>query len=431
MKGRKEMTNTRRSRFIALMLTLVMMVAACSVSLFAFAVGEEDDPTANGEVTYPAAESLEESLETLDIHSYIHFGDSMSTGYMLGATQDELLNFNVATTEDGGIAFPTGNEHTTTHDRFNPYQYGSYPSLIAEALGLNEDQWYSFSREGLTTNDIHRIMDPSYYYMMDDQGKRNSDKAFETLFGSPENGQAELQFLSNKVQEMLPTVDLVTFGMGPNDIIISPLFDLLFKLQDATTGNTLYSGIVNQAASVALAYISDYNVAAAYSSLLEAADVVGSLPEILANVGVSLARGYMSVQQNWEAAVNLVRSVNQHAIIVCIGGYNATRDLQFADIDMVRVGKAMGVFTTIMNLYWANTCSLRDQYYFVDIRNVDLPQWPTMVEWPNMLMNGGFMGYFMYCSHPSALGHQQIAQRVIDTLFQEDGTNALPVESLI
>ncbi|MBR1704624.1 MAG: hypothetical protein IJ720_04590 [Clostridia bacterium] len=413
------MSQTKTRRFMAVLLAMVMMMVACSLSLFAFAVGEEEDPT------------LPESVENLNIHSYVHFGDSMSTGYMLGATQDEINAFNVQTTEDGGFAFPTGNPHTTTHDRFNPYQYGSYPSLIAEAFGLSEDQWYSFAREGLTTNDIHRIMDPSYYSQMDDQGKRNSDKAFETLFGTPQNGAEELAFLNAKAAEMLPKVDLVTFGMGPNDIIISPLFDVLFKLQDATAGNTLYSQIAHTAINTATSLVQNYDIVAAYQTLFDAADVIGSLPEILAAVGLSLARGYMAVQQNWEAAVNLVRSVNDHAIIVCIGGYNATRDLQFADIDLYRVGRNMGIFTTIMNLYWANSCSLRDQYYFVDIRNVDLPTWPTMVAWPGLLTGGGFMGYFMYCSHPSEKGHAQIADAVLDTLFQEDGTNTLPVTSLL
>ena len=146
---------------------------------------------------------------------------------------------------------------------------------------------------------------------------------------------------------------------------------------------------------------------------------------------LSIVRGYMAVQQNWEGVVNYIRSVNDHATIVCVGGYNATKDLQFADIDMVRIGTGMGIFTTIMNLYWANTCPLRDQYLFVDIRNVDLPAWPTMVEWPGKIAAGQFFGYFMSCSHPSYKGHEQIADAIMDALFQEEGTNTLPVTSLI
>ena len=414
------MTTSKSKRFLATLLALAMMLIASSVSLFAFA--EEE---------FAIDPSQAESIENLDIHSYMHFGDSMSTGYMLGATQDDINSFAVTTTEDGGMAFPTDNPRTTTHNRFNPYTKGSYPSLVADALNLSDDQWVSFAREGLTTNDIHRIIDPSFYYQMDDQAKRNDDKAFETLFGTPAEGKAELEWMQAEVAQRLPTVDLITFGMGPNDIIIGPLFDVLFKLQDATSGNTLYSSIVNNAANVALAYISDYNIAAAYQSLLQAADVVGSSPEIMAAVGLSLARGYMSVQQNWEACINYVRQYNKDAIIVCVGGYNATRDLQFFDMDMYRVGRNMGIFTTIMNLYWANTCSLRDQYYFVDIRNVDLPTWPTMVEWPGLLTGGGFMGYFMYCSHPSYLGHEQVANAIMDTLFEQDGTNTLPASSLL
>ena len=35
------------------------------------------------------------------------------------------------------------------------------------------------------------------------------------------------------------------------------------------------------------------------------------------------------------------------------------------------------------------------------------------------------------CSHPSYKGHEQIADAIMDALFQEEGTNTLPVTSLI
>ena len=406
------MTDTKNRRIVALLLSLVMMIAACSVSMFAFAVDEElQDPTLDTDEFNP---SLVESIESLDIKSYMHFGDSMSTGYMLGVAPED-----VATTDP----------MTLTHDEtsaLGPYTYGSYPSLIAEELGLESNQWYSFAREGLSTNDIHRIMDPSYYYQMDDKARRNSDQAF-TLLSTFD----ELERMQTRCAQMLPNADLITIGAGPNDIIIMPLMDLIFTLVDGIQGNTLYSGIMQQAASAAMTYLQAFNVAAAYDEVLTAAGAVGALPEAMAGVGVSLARGYMYLQQNFEAMVNQIRSVNKDAIIVVLGGYNATRDLQFANVDMYRIGRNMGIFTTVMNLYWANTCPLRNEYYFVDIRNVDLPTWPYMMDWPSLLMGGGFMGYFMYCSHPSALGHQQIAEAVMNTLYQEDGTNTLPVSSLL
>ncbi len=412
------MTHRKYStRLSAILLALVIMMTACSLSLVAFAVGEEDEGL--------------ESVENLNIKHYMHFGDSMSTGYMLGASQQEINAFNVNIDDNFNMSFPKGNITTTTHDLSFPYTYGSYPSLIAEALGLDDSQWYSFAREGLTTNDVHRILDPNYYNVMDDQAKRNSDQAFKTLFGTEAQGLNELHTMQAKAQQMLPSADLITIGMGPNDIIFSPLFDVLFVLKDAAQGNTLYANLVGNALKTTVAAIGDYNVAAAYSSILGVADVIGALPEIVSALMLSIVRGYMAVQQNWEGVVNYIRQYNQHATIVCVGGYNATRDLQFADIDMVRIGKGMGVFTTIMNLYWANTCPLRNEYYFVDIRNVDLPTWPTMVEWPGLLSGGGFFGYFMSCSHPTYKGHEQIADAILDTLFQEEGTNTLPITSLL
>lgn len=420
------MTTTKRSKIIAVLLAMVMILTASSLSLLAFAVGEEEEAS---EVAIPVDQI--ESLENLNIHNYMHFGDSMSTGYMLGATQAEIDSFAVNIDDNFNMSFPKGNITTTTHDWSFPYTYGSYPSLIADAFGLDNSQWYSFAREGLTTNDVHRILDPSYYNVMDAQAKRNSDQAFGTLFGTKEQGARELQLMQQKAAEMLPKADLITIGMGPNDIIFSPLFDVLFVLKDAASGNTLYAQLVGNALRTVLTSVGDMNVAAAYSTVLGVAEVIGALPEVVSALMLSIVRGYMAVQQNWEGVVNYIRAHNQHAAIVCVGGYNATKDLQFADIDMVRIGKGMGVFTTIMNLYWANTCPLRNQYYFVDIRNVDLPPWPTMIEWPGKIAAGQFFGYFMSCSHPSYKGHQQIADAILDALFQEEGTNTLPVTSLI
>ncbi len=419
------MTTTKRSKLIAILLAMVMILTASSLSLLAFAVGEDE---VEGEAL-PLDQI--ESLENLNVHNYMHFGDSMSTGYMLGATKAEIDAFAVNIDDNFNMSFPKGNITTTTHDWSFPYTYGSYPSLIAEAFGLSDNQWYSFAREGLTTNDVHRIIDPSYYNRMDDQAKRNSDQAFNTLFGTKAQGQRELQLMQQKAAQMLPNADLITIGMGPNDIIFSPLFDVLFVLKDAAAGNTLYAQLVGNALHSVAGMITDFNMAAAYQTILGVADVIGALPEVVSALMLSVVRGYMAVQQNWEGIVNYIRAYNQHAAIVCVGGYNATKDLQFADIDMVRIGKGMGIFTTIMNLYWANTCPLRNEYFFVDIRNVDLPPWPYMIEWPGKISAGQFFGYFMSCSHPTYKGHQQIADAVLDALFQEEGTNTLPVTSLI
>ena len=422
------MTRTKSTKLIAVLLSLIMMLGATSIGLLSFAVGEEETTAEEGLVL--PQESLD-SIENLNIKNYMHFGDSMSTGYMLGASQGEIDSFAVNVDDNFNMSFPKGNPNTTTHDWNNPYTYGSYPSLIAEAFGLDNSQWYSFAREGLTTNDVHRILDPNFYNQMDDQGKRNSDQAFGTLFGTQEQGKRELANMQALAQQMLPKADLITIGMGPNDIIFSPLFDVLFVLKDAAAGNTLYAQLVGNATKSIIMAMGGFDLMAAYSTLFSVADVIGALPEVVSAMMLSIVRGYMSVQQNWEGVVNYIRAHNQHATIVCVGGYNATKDLQFADIDMVRIGKGMGIFTTIMNLYWANTCPLRDQYLFVDIRNVDLPPWPTMVEWPGKMAAGQFFGYFMSCSHPSYKGHEQIANAILDALFQEEGTNTLPVTSLI
>ena len=422
------MTRTKSTKLIAVLLSLIMMLGATSIGLLSFAVGEEETTAEEGLVL--PQESLD-SIENLNIKNYMHFGDSMSTGYMLGASQGEIDSFAVNVDDNFNMSFPKGNPNTTTHDWNNPYTYGSYPSLIAEAFGLDNSQWYSFAREGLTTNDVHRILDPNFYNQMDDHGKRNSDQAFGTLFGSQEQGKRELANMQALAQQMLPKADLITIGMGPNDIIFSPLFDVLFVLKDAAAGNTLYAQLVGNATKSIIMAMGGFDLMAAYSTLFSVADVIGALPEVVSAMMLSIVRGYMSVQQNWEGVVNYIRAHNQHATIVCVGGYNATKDLQFADIDMVRIGKGMGIFTTIMNLYWANTCPLRDQYLFVDIRNVDLPAWPTMVEWPGKMAAGQFFGYFMSCSHPSYKGHEQIANAILDALFQEEGTNTLPVTSLI
>ena len=84
------MTTTKRSKIIAVLLAMVMILTASSLSLLAFAVGEEEEAS---EVAIPVDQI--ESLENLNIHNYMHFGDSMSTGYMLGATKDEIDSFGV------------------------------------------------------------------------------------------------------------------------------------------------------------------------------------------------------------------------------------------------------------------------------------------------------------------------------------------------
>lgn len=105
------MTRTKSTKLIAVLLSLIMMLGATSIGLLSFAVdGEETSEN----VVLP--QDALESIESLNIKNYMHFGDSMSTGYMLGATKDEIDSFGVNIDDDFNMSFPKGNPTTTTHD---------------------------------------------------------------------------------------------------------------------------------------------------------------------------------------------------------------------------------------------------------------------------------------------------------------------------
>ncbi|MBR5753437.1 MAG: hypothetical protein IKX83_03020, partial [Clostridia bacterium] len=142
-------------RLTAALMAIAMVV--CLSSTMAFATK-----------TYPGVTDASD----LGYKSYFCFGDSIATGYLTEQSDVDIRDVAIGQTLRDG--------ETT---------YGAYPTMIADALGLdvydnpfgyfgnnnttnNADAWswnhgtyqfYNYARDGLTSHDIRRMLDPSYY----------------------------------------------------------------------------------------------------------------------------------------------------------------------------------------------------------------------------------------------------------------------------
>ena len=125
------MTRTKSTKLIAVLLSLIMMLGATSIGLLSFAVdGEETSEN----VVLP--QDALESIESLNIKNYMHFGDSMSTGYMLGATKDEItpvLSGDAPTTPGDD---QQGDDPATPDDPTTPAPAGNDNTLIIVVIAV-------------------------------------------------------------------------------------------------------------------------------------------------------------------------------------------------------------------------------------------------------------------------------------------------------
>ena len=366
-------------RVLATILAMVML--ACASCLGAYA--------ANEKVTYDW---------------YLHFGDSTSTGY--------LMEYEGHPEKANALDTST----TTQNKRIK----GSYPDLVASSVGIKRgsDHFYKFAREGVTSNDERLIVQPGYWNQMASNYQRNSNRAFD-LFCDPGTLKGLQTGYKNLVKNRIKKSDkvLVTMGIGSNDIIISPLFDVVGVIEDAIAGNNLLTGPYNAFAHQLDAYLAAFNLAGAWNLVITFADVAMCLPQVLAQVAISEINAYTLFYDNFDNMIAQLKKDIPQADIVVLEFYNATANLKFTDISLYNIGANMGVFTALMNAYVANQSPQRANYEIAQTRNVPTPQWPSMITW--LTYGTSFMNYFMYCSHPMTEGHQWIANKIMNVVMNE------------
>ena len=385
-------------RLIASIMALAML--ACVSSSMAFATK-----------TYPGLTDASE----LGYKSYFVFGDSIATGYLTEQSDVDIRDVAIGQTlRDGETTF------------------GAYPTMIADALGLdttsnpfgyfgkgntqkNPDAWswnqgtyqfYNYARDGLTSHDIRRMLDPSYYNQMTDEEKDISDNIcidgdFTKL------GMAGFKAMQKHVHQDLAQADVITIWFGSNDLLFYVLQTTLTIVNDTTLTDA-----VNSALSLV-------GIGGAFDTLLNVGALIGKMPLIMANLTIQSTKANTNFAENWDAIMKMVNEDKKPTAKIYVGDiYNSNAGLKFTSTDQFRVGQLLGFSSMQINNVIRSTSAYRSTYTVVNTSGVEeyLPDWEPIDQWQRALDEGYFYTMFMVTAHPRYEGQLYLANEFVKAM---------------
>lgn len=385
-------------RLIASLMAFVMLASMSCIAAFATSA-------------YPGLTDASE----LGYQSYFCFGDSIATGYLSEQSDVDIKDVN--------IAYVLRDGETTTN---------CYPTMIADALGLNvrdnpfgyfgngntqknnevwswkqsSYQFYNYARDGLTSHEFRRLLDPSYYNEMTAEEKNISDNVI--LDGDfTKRGMAGFKKMQAHVRDDLSKADVITMWFGSNDLLFYVLQTTLAIVNDTT---------VTDAVNAAL---STLGIGGALDSLISAGVLVGKLPLILYTMTTQSSKANAAFAENWDAILKMVNEIKKPDAKIYVGDiYNSNANLKFTSTSQFKFGQLLSFSSNEINNVIRNTSAYRNTYTVVHTAGVEeyLPEWAPVNEWSNALNEGYFYTMFMVTAHPRTNGQLYLANEFIKAM---------------
>ncbi len=385
---------SKAKRILSLVLALCMIAVTCATS---FAAGQVKD---------------------LGYKTYMCIGDSIATGYLIKEEGKPFDDISISDVHDGQVvdrAFPAilakdlGISLSLENCKFpgRVTKNGTYTNNYGATTGgwkrpSQEYHFINYSREGYTTVDLRRLLDPEYEKSMSAELREGSDGRIHNFSFMREHG---FDIMQADVIKDIKKADVITLTIGSNDLLMFMLQDVL----DVLNMPGLAAGVNSLLEQFGLgAY------AQAFTMVLSAAEFAGKLPLALLTLVTSQQKCNAQFYENWDAIIKIIHDANPNATLVVTNIYNATGNLKLTDASLLRIGALAAQSGETFNTYMEKTSPMRGYYEVADVRDVPLSEWPPLVTWGTM---NNFYGAYMYCAHPQTAGHQYYADQIEKVLL--------------
>lgn len=392
-------------RVSAILMACIMMATACC--LFAFAADRQTPIDSHYKTIEDASE--------LGYETYFCFADSIGTGYLAEQSDVDMKYVNLANVRRDG--------ETTTI---------AYPTMIANALDINvkqnrfgflgtgntekdphwnvspdyDNKFMNYARDGYTTHEFRRLLDESYYNQMTEEEKTiQMDTILDGDF--TKNGYAGFKQMQSIVHTDLANADVITIGIGSNDLLFYPLQNTLAVVNDQSINAAVHSALAS------------FGMEAALGALVDTAVTVGKLPIVLYTLVQQSNQANAAFAENWDAILKIINEEKKPtAKIYCSNIYNSNKKLKFSSTSQLRIGELVGLASQQVNQVITSTSAYRNTYTVVDVKGVEdlLPEWEPLDQWQSALNEGYFYTMFMVCAHPRQNGQEYIANQFLSAM---------------
>lgn len=272
-------------------------------------------------------------------------------------------------------------------------QPNAYHTLLANALGADLRQ---FGWGGFRSHEIRHMIDPDY--SITDWTYADNCAGFVH--------EEDLAARQDAYIKGVEDADILTINIGSNDLFgdaLGEVFRVLYAEPDSNeTLDKIKENLKNSG-----------NLGAAFVQLMEFAQSIGKLNEVL-NVAVkAFYRSYETFKVNFDAIVKSVYERNPDVTLVIIGMFNPLKTLSINEGDLVKVGKAADPLMLLMNNYMKNGCKYSDKYIYVDVKDVELHD--------IAFKQDDFWSAYLAAVHPTDEGHIYMTNQILNAL-PERGT---------
>ena len=321
----------KMNRVIAVILALVMVISLTAVSALA-----DEKESAGKDIVYTC------------------LGDSIAAGYSLPTYVARI---------DAGLV---------------PVE-GSYGKIVADTL--KADQYNAYGTSGVRTQEMLMFLKDGYYG--DAVTNYNMHYWVHT-----DNIDEELPVLQKKIRDGLAESNLITMGVGVNDLWLT-VEGILLQLG---TGKP-YTG-PEDAQKEYMDTVSAIGLGGAMDLVQKAADTVFGVSTLVPQLLTAIGDALLNFESRYEEILQLIRKLNPNAVIVEVGYYNPFDILTpgFNGIIDTYLG-SMNSFLKTMEKEYSNV-------YYADMTGTETIFGTTLQNDP----------------HPTQKGHRFMADQILKVL---------------
>lgn len=343
------MKHRRIARLISVLLAALMLASVCSVSAFA--------------------------KTTKTYKTYVSFGDSVPAGVSL-ASYKKAHN-SAAGKKDYFINVP-----------------GTYVDIVAKKV--NAKKLYPYAIPGMRSEELRMLLCNDYNGDLHEATVTSSLNGYITPGGKYEGKQPvqDFQKLRKQYQKAVKQADLITLGIGFNDVWFSML-GAAMELQA--------SGMVSEMPELTLfkeaEKLGDFGAALkkAEETLNTVIQLTPYLP-VITEAGIAAKARYFV---NYRAIVERIYALNPDVTIVSIGYFEALIPGKLEATNVIHLfGVAMQPSFEAMNAYTRIRPTLYGKYYFADMHGTE-----TIYKADNK-----------FDPHPTLKGHRYMAKQILKVL---------------
>ena len=269
---------------------------------------------------------------------------------------------------------------------------GAYHDLLAKMVDANLIQ---LACSAFRTVELRYMIDGVY---TDDDG------LWGMVWGKHTFSTEALDTFTGTLMSSLKASDLVTINLGSNDIMSYTYISALIAMSEDSSipGMDKIKEDLEKTG----------NLGAALLKMVDAAESVGKIRNVLTAVNKALEKSLNQFKDNWKASIDGILGeggINPDTIICAVGAYNPGDHIYLDSNNQIDLAPILRPVVTQINNYMKSFVKqYPGHYYFADMVGVET--------FDVAIGDPAFQSYFTWASHPTRLGHAQMANRIYDAL---------------